>query len=130
MIEPMTADLVRELWSQTCNSAGKHDWSHIFPYDHEDIVFEDSIQRIEGIDYPRGGTGKLPEKLVQFIEDHGGAITGWTFTDTNIPVEHQLPKIATAIRTPIPSIFQADQWAFSPSGLFTSILTANLRRML
>ncbi len=24
--------------------------------------------------YPRGGTGTLPDKLVQFIEDHGGAI--------------------------------------------------------
>ena len=30
--------------------------------------------------YPRGGTGTLPDKLVQFIEDHGGAIS----TDTAI----------------------------------------------
>lgn len=49
-IEPLTADLVRELWSQTYNREGKPDWSHIFPYYHEDIVFQDSIQRIEGID--------------------------------------------------------------------------------
>ena len=46
----LTADLVRELWSQTYNREGKPDWSHIFPYYHEDIVFQDSIQRIEGID--------------------------------------------------------------------------------
>ena len=49
-IEPLTADHVRELWSRTYNREGKPDWSHIFPYYHEDIVFQDSIQRIEGID--------------------------------------------------------------------------------
>ncbi len=49
-IAPLTADRVRELWSKTYNREGKPDWSHIFPYYHEDIVFEDSIQRIEGIE--------------------------------------------------------------------------------
>ena len=36
------------LWSKTYNTNGKPDWSHIFEYYHEDIVFWDSIQRIEG----------------------------------------------------------------------------------
>ena len=49
-IAPLTAERVRELWSKTYNREGKPDWSHIFPYYHEDIVFQDSIQRIEGID--------------------------------------------------------------------------------
>jgi len=49
-LEPLTPDLVRELWSKTYNREGKPDWSHIFPYYHERIVFQDSIQRIEGID--------------------------------------------------------------------------------
>ena len=35
-------------WSKTYNTQGKPDWEHIFPYYHEDIVFQDSIQRIEG----------------------------------------------------------------------------------
>ncbi len=48
-IEPLTPALIRELWSKTYNQEGKPDWSHIFPYYHEQIVFEDSIQRIEGI---------------------------------------------------------------------------------
>lgn len=48
-MEPLTADLIRTLWSRTYNSIGKPDWSHIYPYYHDDIVFEDSIQRIEGI---------------------------------------------------------------------------------
>lgn len=39
---------VRELWAKTYNTAGKPDWSHLYPYYHPDVVFEDSIQRIEG----------------------------------------------------------------------------------
>ena len=39
---------VKILWSRTYNTEGKPDWSHIFPYYHEDIVFQDSIQRIDG----------------------------------------------------------------------------------
>ena len=45
---PLTADRLRALWSQTYNREGKPDWSHILPYYHEDIVFHDSIQRLEG----------------------------------------------------------------------------------
>jgi limonene-1,2-epoxide hydrolase len=47
-LEPLTIERIRELWSQTYNRDGKPDWSHIFPYYHEDIIFEDSIQKIEG----------------------------------------------------------------------------------
>jgi limonene-1,2-epoxide hydrolase len=49
ILEPLTIELIRDLWSRTYNREGKPDWSHIFPYYHEDIIFEDSIQRIEGI---------------------------------------------------------------------------------
>ncbi len=45
--ELLTANRIRELWSKTYNREGKPDWSHILPYYHEDIVFQDSIQRIE-----------------------------------------------------------------------------------
>ena len=37
------------LWSTTYNTQGKPDWSHIFKYYHDDVVFHDTIQRIEGI---------------------------------------------------------------------------------
>ncbi len=47
-LAPLTVDLVLDLWSQTYNTSGKPDWSHIFPYYREDIVFQDTIQRIEG----------------------------------------------------------------------------------
>lgn len=45
----LNAATVRELWSETYNSEGKPDWSHIFPYYRPDIVFQDSIQRIDGM---------------------------------------------------------------------------------
>jgi limonene-1,2-epoxide hydrolase len=49
LLKPLNADTVRELWSQTYNTQGKPDWSHIYPYYHPDLVFQDSIQRIQGI---------------------------------------------------------------------------------
>ncbi len=41
-------ELIRTLWSKTYNTNGKPDWSHLFPYYHENIIFQDSIQRVEG----------------------------------------------------------------------------------
>jgi limonene-1,2-epoxide hydrolase len=41
-------DTVRALWSRTYNTHGKPDWSHLFPHYHDDVVFQDSIQRVEG----------------------------------------------------------------------------------
>jgi hypothetical protein len=46
----LNAETIRELWSKTYNTQGKPDWSHIFPYYHKDMVFQDTIQRIEGIE--------------------------------------------------------------------------------
>lgn len=42
-------ETIRELWSRSYNTQGKPDWSHIYPYYHPDIVFQDSIQRMEGL---------------------------------------------------------------------------------
>jgi limonene-1,2-epoxide hydrolase len=49
LLPPLDTNTVRELWSKTYNSKGKPDWSHIYPYYHPDVVFQDSVQRIEGI---------------------------------------------------------------------------------
>ena len=47
-LEPLTTERICNLWSQTYNTQGKPDWSHLFPYYHDEIIFEDSIQRIVG----------------------------------------------------------------------------------
>ena len=54
-----------------------------------------------------------------------GAITGWAF-DSTIPAESRFTKIAKSIHTPIPNVYQAGQWTFSPSGLPISVLTGKL----
>ncbi len=47
---PLTPESIPGIWTRTYNTDGKPDWSHIYPYYHEDIVFQDSIQRLEGFD--------------------------------------------------------------------------------
>ncbi len=55
-----------------------------------------------------------------------GAITGWSFTNHPMPAESRLPKIMNSISTPVPGVYQAGQWTYSPSGLPISILTGKL----
>ncbi len=43
----LTEDTVRDLWSQTYNTEGKPDWSHIFPYYHPKIVFQDPFRGLK-----------------------------------------------------------------------------------
>lgn len=49
-LKTLDINTVRELWSKTYNTNGKPDWSHLYPYYHPQVVFEDSIQRILGIE--------------------------------------------------------------------------------
>jgi len=56
---------VRELWSRTYNREGKPDWSHIFPYYRDDIVFKDSIQEIRGIEAFKAMCGRLTRRCQQ-----------------------------------------------------------------
>jgi phytoene dehydrogenase-like protein len=55
-----------------------------------------------------------------------GAITGWAFTNPSMPAVNSLPRVASSVLTPIPGVYQAGQWSFSPSGLPISILTGKL----
>jgi hypothetical protein len=44
----LSIEEIKELWSKTYSEYGKPDWSHIFPFYHQDIIFQDSIQKIVG----------------------------------------------------------------------------------
>ena len=55
----LTLELIRELWSQTYNTEGKPDWSHILPYYDDHIIFRDSIQQISGIEDFKAMTERL-----------------------------------------------------------------------
>ncbi len=67
-----------------------------------------------------------PLTLQKLTGNHEGAITGWSFTNRPVPAESRLPKILNAIKTPIPGVYQAGQWTFSPSGLPVSLLTGKI----
>jgi phytoene dehydrogenase-like protein len=54
-----------------------------------------------------------------------GAITGWAF-QKSMPVVNKIQLSARSVLTPIPSIFQAGQWAYSPAGVPMSVLTGKL----
>ncbi|NCA99423.1 MAG: NAD(P)/FAD-dependent oxidoreductase [Clostridia bacterium] len=67
-----------------------------------------------------------PLTLQRLTGNTDGAITGWAFTNQEIPAIHSMPKIAQSVLTPIPHVYQAGQWTYSPSGLPISILTGKL----
>jgi phytoene dehydrogenase-like protein len=67
-----------------------------------------------------------PLTLARLTGNTDGAITGWAFSGGPIPAEHRTMAIARSVRTPLPDIYQAGQWTYSPSGLPISILTGKL----
>jgi phytoene dehydrogenase-like protein len=67
-----------------------------------------------------------PITMAKIAGTTDGAITGWAFSNHPMPAESRLPRIMNAIKTPVPGIFQAGQWTYSPSGLPISILTGKL----
>ncbi len=62
------------------------------------------------------------EKSVGSLE---GSIVGWSFTEP-IPVTSSMLGINEASKTCIPNVLKAGQWAYSPAGVPTSILTGRL----
>ena len=83
----LTTDAVLVLWSRTYNTNGKPDWSHIFPYYHPDIVFQDSIQRLEGIDNFKSMCTRLTNRcrrlqmeIFSIVKDSNIIIMDWKMT--------------------------------------------------
>jgi len=67
-----------------------------------------------------------PLTIAKLAGSSEGAITGWAFSNHPMPAESRLPKILNAVKTPVPGVFQAGQWTYSPAGLPISILTGKL----
>ncbi|TKG97428.1 NAD(P)/FAD-dependent oxidoreductase [Puteibacter caeruleilacunae] len=66
-----------------------------------------------------------PISIQSRIGSSDGAIVGWSF-ENEIPVVNKIQYSDKSVLTPIPNIFQAGQWAYSPSGVPMSILTGKL----
>lgn len=54
-----------------------------------------------------------------------GAIVGWEF-QKEMPVINKIQIADRSVITPLPSIYQAGQWAYSPAGVPMSILTGKI----
>jgi limonene-1,2-epoxide hydrolase len=67
--QPLDVRIVQELWSKTYNTQGKPDWSHIYPYYHPEIVFQDSIQRIEGLEAFKALCDRLTQRSQELQMD-------------------------------------------------------------
>lgn len=102
-------------------------------YDEYKKVTEECIINILDATIFKGMKSKVMDKftstpltLEKMTGNSDGAITGWAFTNNFVPVENRLSKVVRSIFTPIPDVFQAGQWSFSPSGLPIAILTGKL----
>jgi phytoene dehydrogenase-like protein len=66
-----------------------------------------------------------PLSIQNRIGSSEGAIVGWEF-NKEMPVINQIQMAGRSIFTPLPSVYQAGQWAYSPAGVPMSILTEKL----
>ena len=66
-----------------------------------------------------------PLSYASRVASSEGAITGWSFQEP-VPVIHKIQQANRAVLTPLPSIYQAGQWTYSPAGVPMSILTGKL----
>jgi phytoene dehydrogenase-like protein len=66
-----------------------------------------------------------PLSIESRVGSSEGAITGWSF-QKSMPVINKIQISDRSVLTPVPSIYQAGQWAYSPAGVPMSILTGKL----
>jgi phytoene dehydrogenase-like protein len=66
-----------------------------------------------------------PLSIENRVGSSEGAITGWAFRK-HMPVINRIQYSGRSVQTPLPSVYQAGQWAYSPAGVPMSILTGRL----
>jgi phytoene dehydrogenase-like protein len=67
-----------------------------------------------------------PLTVERYTSNSEGAIVGWSFANPFIPVVHQFSKVAKSVNTPIPNVYKAGQWSYSPAGVPIAILTGKM----
>lgn len=67
-----------------------------------------------------------PLTIERFTKNRHGAITGWAFTNQELPCVSGFKDIMKSVDTPFKDVFQAGQWTFAPSGFPVSIMTGKV----
>lgn len=96
------------------------------------LLEEQFIKILSGSIFP--GLGKhidscfssTPLTIEKLTNSTHGGITGWAFTNPEIPAVNHMMKVGKSVKTILPDIYQAGQWVYSPSGVPISILTGKL----
>lgn len=111
-----------------CAAARSHGW-----YDDLKALVEDCL--VEGLAasiYPglqeaiEDRFSSTPLSIAETVGTSEGAITGWAFTNPVVPAVNRMQRVSRSVLTPLPDVYQAGQWAYSPSGLPIAILTGKL----
>ena len=66
-----------------------------------------------------------PLTLQKWSGSSEGAIVGWSFEEP-IPLNSSMLNMKDSVKTALPDIYKAGQWAASPAGIPTCILTSKL----
>jgi limonene-1,2-epoxide hydrolase len=109
-LKPLDINSVLELWSQTYNTSGKPDWAHIFPYYHEDIIFQDPIQKVEG----KIAFEEMCNKLTKRCEELQMNIISIAANQTEIFMEWEMTMIFR--RTPSTTLFGCTRLTLGDDG--------------
>lgn len=113
---------------ELCEAARTHGWYEDLKSLVEDCLIEGLADSIyPGIrDAVQDRFSSSPLSIARAVGSSEGAITGWAFTNAVMPAVHRMQNVARSVQTGLPDIYQAGQWAYSPSGLPIAILTGKL----
>ena len=111
--QPLNVALVLEQWSKTYNTHGKPDWSHIFPYYHEEIIFEDTIQKVTG----KRNFLAMCNRLTERCQELQMNITAIAHNQNTIFMEWEMTMIFR--KTPSTTLYGCTKLTLSPEGLIT-----------
>jgi phytoene dehydrogenase-like protein len=111
-----------------CDAARARGWYE----DLKTLTEECLIGNLDATVYPglrdaaRDRFSYTPLSIARIIGTSEGAITGWAFTSPTMPAVNRMQNVSRSVLTALPDIYQAGQWAYSPSGLPIAILTGKL----
>ena len=109
-LAPLDTELVLNLWSKTYNTSGKPDWSHIFPYYHEEIIFQDPIQKVDG----KVAFIKMCHRLTDRCEALNMKISSIAANENEIFMDWEMTMIFR--KTPSTSLFGATKLTLGVDG--------------
>jgi len=112
-LPPLTAERILALWSKTYNASGKPDWSHIFPYYAEEIVFEDTIQKVVG----KHDFVAMCNRLTERCEALNMEISSVAAQESVIFMDWEMIMIFR--KTPSTSLFGCTKLTLGENGLIT-----------